>query len=171
MGDSSYYPSGSNQVSENRLFTGLHNDKWRSGLQSSHPCPMLWLQRRHKQPHPPSACSAVSHLCYVMVCWHGTCQSIDDFFQESGRAGRSGAQAKFVIYWKPSDAPLKRVLTNPRDAEVAAVQRYLENRTTCRRYQLLHYFDPELARSLPRRDCSLCCDVCAATLPPELIAG
>ena len=42
---------------------------------------------------------------------YGAPRSIDDFFQESGRAGRSGAQAKSVVYWKPSDAPLKRVLT------------------------------------------------------------
>ena len=80
-------------------------------------------------------------------------------------------ETKSVVYWRLSDAPLKSVLTNPRDAEVVAVQRYLENTTYCHRFQLLQYFDPELARSLPPHDRSLCCDVCATTLPRELVAG
>lgn len=41
---------------------------------------------------------------------YGAPRSIDDFVQESGRAGRSGEQAKAVVYWKPSDAPLKKIL-------------------------------------------------------------
>ena len=91
---------------------------------------------------------------------YGAPRSIDDFVQESGRAGRSGEQAKSVVYWKPSDAPLKKDLSNPRDAEIAAMRRYLENDGMCRRYQLMNYFDPEFAHSLHQRDPLLCCDVC-----------
>ena len=171
LGDSSYYPSGSDQVSDNRLFGMYHANT------PSHNKDVI-LQSMQKEDEVVRVVFAtialgmgVNFAALNTIYHYGAPRSIDDFFQESGRAGRSGAQAKSVIYWKPSDAPLKRVLTNPRDAEVAAVRRYLENGTTCRRFQLLHYFDPEFARSLPRRDCSLCCDVCAATLPPELIAG
>jgi superfamily II DNA helicase RecQ len=56
---------------------------------------------------------------------YGAPSSID--FQESGRAGRSGEPSKSTIYWKPRNAPLRKDLSNPRDAEVAAVRHYLEN--------------------------------------------
>ena len=85
------------------------------------------------------------------------------YIQESGRAGRSGVLAKSVVYWKPVNAPLKSDLSSPRDAEVAAVRKYLENYNVCRRHQLMNYFHPQFARSLPPRDPLLCCDVCAAS--------
>ena len=88
--------------------------------------------------------------------------SLDDYFQESGRCGRTGDQAKSVIYWQPKDCPMRKDLTNPRDAEVVAVRRYVENDKECRRYQLIRYFDPELAKTMPKRDRLLCCDVCSA---------
>ena len=90
--------------------------------------------------------------------------SIEDYFQESGHAGRSGDQAKSVIFWKPRDAPMKQDLSNPRNAEVAAVRRYLDNNNDCRRCQLLRYFDPSLPSQLSARDHLLCCDVCASTV-------
>ena len=31
-------------------------------------------------------------------------QSLEDYFQESGRAGRSGGDAVSTIYWKPVDS-------------------------------------------------------------------
>lgn len=92
---------------------------------------------------------------------YGAPRSNDDFFQESGHAGRSGKQAKSVVFWKPSDAPLKSVITIPREREVAIVRRYLQNDKACRRFQLLRYFDEQLALWLPCHDRLLCCDVCA----------
>ena len=83
-----------------------------------------------------------------IIYHYGATRSIDDFFQESGRAGRSGTQAKSVVLWKPSDAPLKSVITTPRDREIATVRRYLQNDKECCRFQLLNYFDEELALSL-----------------------
>ena len=170
LGDSSYYSAGSKQVSDNRLFgmyhanTSLHNEE-------------VILQSMQKEDGVVRVVFAtialgmgVNFAALNTIYHYGAPRSIDDFFQESGRAGRTGAQAKSVVHWKRSDAPLKSVLTNPRDAEVSAVRRYLENTTTCCRFQFLDYFDPELAR-LPRRDRALCCDVCAATLTPELVAG
>ena len=32
-------------------------------------------------------------------------RSLDDYFQESGRAGRSGEQASSIVFWCPPDAP------------------------------------------------------------------
>ena len=92
------------------------------------------------------------------ILHYGAPSSIEDYFQESGRAGRSGEHSKSVIYWKPSDAPLRKDLSNPRDAEIATVRHYLENDSECRRKQLLHYFDPSI--QVPdNKDFLLCCVV------------
>ena len=91
-------------------------------------------------------------------------KSIEDYFQELGGAGRSGSMAKSTIFWQPCDAPLRKDLTNPKDAELAAVRHYLENKHDCRRYQLLKYFDPSLIKDLTKRDLLLCCDVCASKI-------
>ncbi len=82
--------------------------------------------------------------------------SIHDYFQESGRAGRSGDPAKSTVFWKPSDAPLRKDLSIPRNAEIAAVRHYLENDSECRRQQLIKYFDSSISTIDP----ILCCDVC-----------
>lgn len=95
------------------------------------------------------------------IIHYGAPSSLDDYFQESGRSGRSGEQAKSIVYWQPHDCPMRENLSNPHDAEVAAVRRYVENCGECRRVQLIRYFDPELVKSLPKLDSLLCCDVCA----------
>ena len=94
------------------------------------------------------------------VVHYGAPASIDDYFQESGRAGRSGEAAKSTVYWKPSDAPLRRDTSDPRNVELAAVRHYLENNTNCRRQQLLNYFDSDLFSTIHCNDRFLCCDVC-----------
>ena len=68
---------------------------------------------------------------------YGAPRCIDDYFQESGRAGRGGELCTSTIYWCPSDAPLRKDLSIPRNAEIAAVRRYIENCSDCRRYLLL----------------------------------
>ena len=95
------------------------------------------------------------------VIHYGAPRSIEDYFQECGRAGRSGEPAKSVIYWTPVEAPLRKKLINPCDAEIAAVRHYLENVSECRRRQLLSYFDSSFCSDLVVQDHLLCCDVCA----------
>ena len=85
--------------------------------------------------------------------------SIDDYFQESGRAGRSGNHAKSIVYWKPADSPVKKEPITTRDYEAIAVREYLQNCTTCRRAWLLNYFEPSCAK--PGNDPKMCCDICA----------
>ena len=92
---------------------------------------------------------------------YGAPRFLDDYFQESGRAGR-GELSTSTIYWAPSDVPVRQDLSDPRNAEVAVVRRYLENEVDCRRYLLLHYFDPALASTLERISKRLCCDTCKA---------
>ena len=97
------------------------------------------------------------------VIHYGASSSMEDYFQESGRAGRAGGAAKSTIYWKRIDAPKKQNLLNPRNAELAAVRQYLENDSECRRQQLLKYFDCTINVS-ENRDNLLCCDVCASKI-------
>ena len=75
------------------------------------------------------------------VIHYGAPSSIDDYFQESGRARRAGDAAKSTIYWKRIDALKKQNLLNRRNAELAAVRQYLENDSECHRQQLLKYFN------------------------------
>ena len=58
---------------------------------------------------------------------YGAPRSLDDYFQESGRAGRGGEQSTSTVYWAPSVVPMQQDLSDPRNTEVAVVRRYLEN--------------------------------------------
>ncbi len=90
---------------------------------------------------------------------YGAPTAIEDYFQESGCAGRSGAIAKSTIFWKPVDAPLRKDLSNP---ELAAIRHYLENKDECHRYLLLKYFNPYFLQDMSTREPLTCCDVCAS---------
>ncbi len=98
---------------------------------------------------------------------YGAPRSIDDYFQESGRAGRGGEPSTSIMYWRPSDVP-QRKDNDHKIAEIATVRRYVENTEICRRYFLLHYFDPVLAESIGRRDRLRCCDNCKAHFSESL---
>jgi superfamily II DNA helicase RecQ len=91
-----------------------------------------------------------------IIIHYGAPKSIEDYFQESGRGGRSGGDAVSTIYWKPSDCPVSKQPTSLRDYELIAVRRYVENSTLCRRRWLLDHFDMKLRESIQR-----CCDVCS----------
>ena len=95
---------------------------------------------------------------------YGAPRNMDDYFQESSHAGRNGKQAPSTIYWTPADAPLHHDSTNPHDLEVVAVRRHLEKTSTCRRIQLLNYFDTAIVNELHERDHNTCCDTCKSLL-------
>ena len=97
------------------------------------------------------------------IIHYGAPRSIEDYFQECGRAGRSGDPARSVIYWAPIEAPIRKKFVHPCDAEIAAVRHYLENVSECCRRQLLNYFDPTFSGDILVQDPLLCCDVCANT--------
>ena len=97
--------------------------------------------------------SEYNHPCGAPCC-------IEDYFQESGRGGRSGGAAKSIVYWKPTDCPRVKDALTLHQREVNDIRAYLQNSTVYRRKWLLKYFSPECAKS--GSDPSLCCDVCAA---------
>ena len=159
LGDGSYYPPGAPHVSDNRLFGMYHSN----------------TPQHNKDVILRSLVSPTGVVRVVFatvalgmgvdlrdvncVIHYGAPQSIDDYFQESGRGGRSGGDAKSIIYWKPADCPYKREPVTTRDHEVNAVRRYVQNTTDCRRRWLLEYFDHLC--TLPSKDSKRCCDICA----------
>jgi len=90
------------------------------------------------------------------IVHYGAPRSLEDYFQESGRGGRSGGDAVSTIYWKPVDCPLHTEPISLRDHEQIAVRRYVENVTACRRKWLLDYFDVKYDKKDRR-----CCDNCS----------
>ena len=165
LGDESYYPPGAPHVSDNRLFGMFHADT----ADHNKTVILRSLQQEDGVVRVVFATVAlgmgVNFSSLNTTIHYGAPRSIDDFFQESGRAGRSGQPAKSIVYWKPSDAPLRKDLSDPRNAEMAAMRRYLENCKECRRSQLLSYFDRDLVYSVS--DKLTCCDVCAHAVLPS----
>ena len=156
LGDDSYYPEGAQHISDNRLFgmyhanTSPHN---KEVIQTS----MLDADGVVRIVFSTIALGMGVNMVGVNTIWHYAAPStLDDYLQESGRGGRSGNQAKSIIFWKPVDAPLHQDLTIGSNAAVAAVRHYLENTTEC---QLLRHFD--LISDLSPHDPLTCCDVCA----------
>ena len=92
------------------------------------------------------------------IMHYGAPRSLDDYFQESGRGGRSGSNARSIVYWRVRDCPVKAKPSSIRDHEVIAVRRYLENTDECRRKVLLSHFDLSFAS---HKNDNRCCDVCS----------
>ena len=162
--DKSYYPPGAEQISDNRLFGMFHSktdDHNKDVIMRS----MTKTDGVVRVVFATMALGmGVNFAGLNTIIHYGAPRCIDDYFQESGRAGRGGELSTSTIYWTPTEAPLRRDLSNPRNAEVAAVRHYLDNTIDCRRYILLKYFDPAVAKELQDRDKRLCCDNCRNSL-------
>ena len=159
LGDDSFYPSGADKVSENRLFGMFHANT----PEHNKEVVLKSLGRPDGVVRVVFATVALGmgiDLRDVNTIIHyGGMHSIDDYFQESGRGGRSGERARSIVYWKPVDCPRRKELLTTRDHELAAARDYLDNTTLCRRKWLLQYFDPSCVSCVtdPRN----CCDICA----------
>ena len=160
LGDKSYFPPGAERRSDNRLFGMYHSrtdDHNKEVIMKS----MSKSDGVVRVVFATMALGMGTNISDLTCTIHyGAPRSLDDYFQESGRAGRGGEQSTSMIYWAPSDVPARQDVSDPHNAEMAVVRRYLENKVDCRRYVLLHYFDPALVGTLERRDRSLCCDTC-----------
>ena len=159
LGDDSYYPPDAPKISMNRLFGMFHaqtTDHIKDHIISS----MSQACGTVRVVFATVALGmGVNFVNLNHIVHYGAPSSIDDYFQESGRSGRSGDHATSVIYWKPIDAPSRKDLSNPRHVETLAVRSYLENDKECRRSQLVGYFGMS---STPKSvDLLLCCNVCA----------
>lgn len=161
LGDDSYYPAGAEKLLANRLFGMFHSRTTEHNKQVLLDS-LTMLDGTVRVVFATSALGMGVNLVGVNTIIHyGAPSSIDDYFQGSGRGGRSGEKARSIVFWTARDCPMKKVPRNVRDHEVAAVRHYLENETVCRRKWLLEYFDNSLSLS-GCVDSEECCDICTS---------
>ena len=100
MGKSQYYPLSAPELSENHLFGMFHA----STPQHSKDVIMESLQDSHGTVRASVAMGMGIYLHGVDTIIHyGAPSSIEDYFQASGRRGRSGDSAYSRVYWTPKD--------------------------------------------------------------------
>ena len=166
LGDKSYFPDRATKISDNRLFGMFHS------CTSQHNKDVILKSLTDSNGHVRVVFATVALGMGVnikdvnLIVHYGAPSSIDDYFQESGRGGRSGGNARSIIFWKPSDCPVRKEPKCLRDWELIDVRKYLENTTICRRQWLLEFFDPCCAKA--GDDELLCCDICATSVKLDL---
>ena len=162
--DASYHPTSAEQISDNRLFGMFHSctDAHNKKVIMDSLCQANGTVRVVFATMALGMGVDIQNLDFVVH--YGAPRSLEDYFQESGRAGRQHQQSLSRIYWKPAEAPIRSNLSIHRNRELKSVRMYLENTSLCRRFMLLNYFDSVCAANLEPRDDSLCCDNCRSTV-------
>ena len=101
--DASYYPQGSAHISDHRLFGMFHANT----CQHNKDVILKSLLKPDGVVRVVFATVAlgmgVNFQGINHVIHYGAPQSLEDYFQESGRAGRNGEDAVSTVYWKPVD--------------------------------------------------------------------
>lgn len=96
-------------------------------------------------------------------------RTLEGYYQETGRAGRDGNESECIMFYSYKDARLLQVTIQRDDkleesakemhlTKLREVVQYCENKSDCRRRQVLHYFDEKF----DSRDCQKMCDNCCS---------
>ncbi|MDR2370325.1 MAG: RecQ family ATP-dependent DNA helicase [Treponema sp.] len=92
--------------------------------------------------------------------------SVEAYLQESGRAGRDGAQSRAIFLWGPDDErSMGRAGTETARRRLGELLSYARDTSRCRREALLSLLNYEGDSESPG---TLCCDVCENCSDPGL---
>jgi len=91
------------------------------------------------------------------VIHYGMPLSVDNYFQQTGRAGRDGKKALCVLFWVKADLGILRLLRIPKET-VETMRKYCVDSSSCRRRRLLDHFDEKIqtARVCQEEKCDVC---------------